>query len=124
MATTKKTTKAESTFSFEKLTGNMKQAVLANLGLYGKIFDQAKTNYELAQSQLELSQAQAQIQNAFSVSPAAQFNELAERGEQLQTEVKGKFEDLTGAVDLEANLAKVRAAVESVKSRLTPKAAA
>ena len=72
--------------------------------------------------QLELSQAQ--IQNAFSVSPAAQFNEFAERGEQLQNEVKGKFEDLTGAVDLEANLAKVRAAVESVKSRLTPKAAA
>jgi len=122
MATTKKTTKAESTFSFEKLTGNMKQAVLANLGLYGKIFGQAKTNYELAQSQLELSQAQ--IQNAFSVSPAAQFNEFAERGEQLQNEVKGKFEDLSGAVDLEANLAKVRAAVESVKSRLTPKAAA
>jgi hypothetical protein len=121
--TAKKSTKKAATkdikdlFSFDNLAAPVKEAVLINLGVYGKVLDQVQANLELAQENLE---------KAAELSPAAQLKDLAVRGEQLQGEVKAQFENLNviPGFDVEETVAKVRDAVENVKSRLTPVKAA
>jgi hypothetical protein len=113
----KKATDVKDLFSFDALAAPVKEAVLVNLGVYGKVLDQVQANLEVAQENLE---------KAAELSPAAQIKDLVARGEQLQDEVKAQFENLNviPGFDFEETVAKVRDAVENVKSRLTATEAA
>jgi hypothetical protein len=107
-----KASASENAFSFDSLSAPLKEAVLVNLGIYGKVLDEVQANLEQAQENLE---------KALELSPADQLKDLAARGEQLQEEIKAQYESLNviPGLDVEDVVEKVRDAVDDVKSRFT-----
>ena len=132
-AAAKKTTAAKKTAApkkpvqptfTEKAQENARNVFLAGLGVYGRVFEEAQSQFEDAQARMKENRVKAEDL----------FNDLVKRGEKVETEAKKRFKDMDlpelKLVDrdeirkeIEARLEKARDSFETLRDAITPKAA-
>ncbi|MFT5032357.1 MAG: hypothetical protein ACI9OO_000287 [Bacteroidia bacterium] len=105
---TKNQTKTQTTF--EKANAVARDLFLANLGLYGKAFEQSQETYKQAGEKV-----QALIGKRETI-----YADLVKRGEKVQVEAQAKFEELSAKPKtlVEEQVAAVKSSVEKLKERV------
>lgn len=113
---------AETQTTFEKANAVARDLFLANLGLYGKAFEQGQEFY--TKTQASYKQAGEKVQDIVSKREKI-FADLVKRGEQVQADAQAKFEELSAKPKtlVEEQVEAVKSSVEKLKERVASRKA-
>lgn len=106
----KATKKAAPATTIEKLSGNVKKLMLANLGLYGQVLDELQSQAARASKAI----------NSARKNPGQANKQLVKRGEQLADEIRDllKRSGAPATKQLEKQLRELRQSVTKLRKRV------
>lgn len=109
--------KTQTQTTFEKANAVARDLFLANLGLYGKAFEQSQEFYN--KTQASYKQAGDKVQELVGKREKI-FADLVKRGEKVQADAQAKFEELSAKPKtlVEEQVEAVKSGVEKLKERV------
>lgn len=109
--------------SFDKLGETVKEVAYAQLGIYGKVYDEVNSRVEKARKAAPkrwdtLVKRGEKVQRDFERAQKDLRSDFEKRQKDLRADLQERFDDLQEKVDIEGQIEKVRDAVSKLTQRV------